>query len=133
MTNDCKFYPFLESFKDPGLPEETGRGVRLNAYGLSIQLGKLWQSSLHKSVWMDEMGYHLSRGFFVRNSVMFGCQKLNWWRKEIRVADYNSAVFWRKVILVPKVILRYGGLKVFFLWTQKKAPRKARRWPHLKS
>ena len=44
-----------------------------------------------------------------------------------------SAVFWRKVILVPKVILSYGGLKVFFLWTQKKALRKARRWPHLKS
>ena len=51
---------------------------------------------------------------------MVGCQKLNWWwRKEIRVADYNSAVFWRKVILVPKVILRYGGLKVFGLWTRK--------------
>ena len=25
-----------------------------------------------------------------------------------------SAVFWRKVILVPNVILRYGGLKGFF-------------------
>ena len=25
------------------------------------------------------------------------------------------------------------GFKGFFLWTQKKAPRKARRWPHLKS
>ena len=50
------------------------------------------------------------------------------WQQEI-----SSAVFWGKVILVPKVILRYGGLEVFFLWTQKKAPRKARRWPHLKS
>ena len=45
----------------------------------------------------------------------------------------SAAVVWRKVTLVPKVILRYWGLKVFFLWTQKKAPRKACRWPHLKS
>ena len=49
------------------------------------------------------------------------------------VPGSNSAVFWRKVILVSKVILRYEGLKVFFLWTQKKAPRKACRWPQLKS
>ena len=32
----------------------------------------------------------------------------------------NSAVFWRKVILVPKVILRYGGLKVFFFGPKKR-------------
>ena len=36
-----------------------------------------------------------------------------------------SAVFWRKVILVLKVILRYGRLKLFFSLDQKKAPRKA--------
>ena len=62
------------------------------------------------------MGYHLSRGvFFIRNSVMVGCQKLNWWwRKEIRVADYNSAVFWRKVILVPSDF-EIWGFKGFFL------------------
>ena len=34
----------------------------------------------------------------------------------------NSALFWRKVILVPKVILRYGGLKVFFSLDPKKRP-----------
>ena len=45
----------------------------------------------------------------------------------------KSAAFWRKVLLVLKLILRYGGLKVFFLWSQNKAPRKACRWPHLKS
>ena len=56
--------------------------------------------------------------------------------KKILTKDYlevKSAVFWRKVILVPKVILRYGELKGFFLWTQKKAPRKACRRPYLKS
>ena len=46
---------------------------------------------------------------------MVGCQKLNWWwRKEIRVADYNSAVFWRKVILVPSDF-EIWGFKGFFL------------------
>ena len=31
-----------------------------------------------------------------------------------------SAGFWRKVILVPKVILRYEGLKVFFFGPKKR-------------
>ena len=35
----------------------------------------------------------------------------------------SAAVFWRKVILVPKVILRYGGLKVFFSLDPKKGPK----------
>ena len=30
-----------------------------------------------------------------------------------------SAVVWRKVLLVLKVILRYGHLKGFFIWTRK--------------
>ena len=34
----------------------------------------------------------------------------------------NAAGFWRKVILVPKVILRYGRLKSFSL-DQKKGPK----------
>ena len=33
----------------------------------------------------------------------------------------HSAVFWRKV--VPKVILRYGGLKVFFSLDPEKGPK----------
>ena len=43
-----------------------------------------------------------------------------------------SAGFWRKVILVPKVILRYGHLK-FFLWTRKTPLRMASRCPDLKT
>ena len=51
-------------------------------------------------------------------------------KKEIEVPcpHSSSAGFWRKVILVLKVILRYGRLK-FFLWSRNKAPRKAFRWP----
>ena len=44
----------------------------------------------------------------------------------------KSAAFWRKVLLVLKLILRYGRLKFFCSLDQKKAPRKACRWPHLK-
>ena len=46
--------------------------------------------------------------------------------KKILTKDYlevKSAVFWRKVILVPKVILRYEGLKVFFSLDPKKGPK----------
>ena len=43
-----------------------------------------------------------------------------------------SAVFWRNVTLVLKVILRYGRLKFFYFGPEKKAPRKACRWSHLK-
>ena len=48
------------------------------------------------------------------------------------VSDHRTAVIWRKVLLVLKVILRYGRLKFFCSLDQKKAPRKAWRWPHLK-
>ena len=41
----------------------------------------------------------------------------------------QPAVFWRKVLLVLKVILRYVRLKFFVLWTRNKATRKAWRWP----
>ena len=41
------------------------------------------------------------------------------------VPGSNSAVFWRKVILVSKVILRYEGLKVFFSLDPKKGPKES--------
>ena len=44
----------------------------------------------------------------------------------------KSAVVWRKVLSVLKVILRYGRLKFFCSLDQKKDQRKAWRWPHLK-
>ena len=56
--------------------------------------------------------------YFVPHYNSFTLQKFG-------IQNHSTAVFWRKVILVPKVILRYGRLKVFFLWTRKKAPRKA--------
>ena len=51
---------------------------------------------------------------------------------QILVGPNSSAVVWRKVLLVLKVILRYGHLKFFCSLDQIKAPRKAWRWPHLK-
>ena len=36
----------------------------------------------------------------------------------------NSAVFWRKVLLVLKVILRYGRLKFFFFGPEEKPQRR---------
>ena len=41
-------------------------------------------------------------------------------RVNLKKQETNAAGFWREVILVPKVILRCGGLKVFFFGPKKR-------------